>query len=479
MPRLRATLILLAVYLLWAGTVSAQTTQPVDRVFVLQAGGAWIEFQPKDASFVPVNLPVFGLAFDRTGSGKYTGEWVPVARPTTQPATQPTTRPADVGSLPPPVIVKPPGIHVASGESITAALKAAGSGTVVYLAAGGVYNEGVTDTSLRLRSVTLAAWGNGAKPLVKVPNGSALVLYRPTDVTVTGIEFASDKPTAAGIRIFGGERVKLDGINVHDFVFGVTCEPYATNRASQFTLTRSEVWGNYSPKNKGDSSGVFVSGTDGVEITNNYIHDNGWREGESAGTDRNHNLYAVADVTGFVLKDNVIARGASWNAQVRCGGEVEGNTFVDAPAHLSFGYVNGAGPIAIGGVSGKVNNNTFIGERLMAGQHRGTALVFGNCKPGAVECVGNIFANDNPPNPNRGVNQAAIRTDIGILSDDNPHRGKDVRVTDLVIKDNKGVWPGGIFKNNVARFNPINVQKTFEPVDVQQVRAAALAKVGG
>ena len=50
----------------------------------------------------------------------------------------------------------------------------------------------------------------------------------------------------------------------------------------------------------------------------------------------NHNLYVQENVTDITVRDNIFMRGSSFGAQVRPGGVIEGNSFIDNNAALNF-----------------------------------------------------------------------------------------------------------------------------------------------
>jgi len=134
-----------------------------------------------------------------------------------------------------------------------------------------------------------------------------------------------------------------------------------------------------------------------------------------------------------------IADAASHGLQARTGGAVENNLFLNNPIGLSYGVVNGSGPLVAGGVTGAVRGNVFLGGNDIHNQPRGIGIEIANIKPidGAV-VEKNIFANSYA-----GGLFAAIN-----LTTSNNHFNPEeaAGLNDLTIKDNvvynwtRGLW---------------------------------------
>jgi len=364
-------------------------------------------------------------------------------RPATQPTTKPATQPGSVASP-----VPSPLYSVAPGQSWAAAVRAAKPGDTVTLAPG-VYTDALTDADLRLDRVTIE--GNGA--VIRVAEGSALVLYRPNGVTIRGLKFEAAKPTASGVRIFGGNGVTIDGCSVTGFTFGATIEPSAKNRSADITVVRSTISGNWNPN--GDSSGLYAQGVDRITIEATAFDGNGWKEGVSRGSIRNHNAYLAGDCTAVVVRASSFSRASSHGLQARAGGLIENNVFTDNPIHLSFGLVNGGGPITPGGVTGSVKGNRFVGTRPLAGQPRGWAIEIGNVRD--VDIDGNTFDGSHTFDPKKEI-VAAIKTDVCRLSPSHPQAKDVVKIGRLRIDGNAGRWPGGLLRQG-AKADALTVRE--------------------
>src|SRR5690606_39565357 len=76
-------------------------------------------------------------------------------------------------------------------------------------------------------------------------------------------------------------------------------------------------------------------------IENTLADHNGWEEGYKTGDGRapnklSHNIYIQYDNLDVTFRDNVILRGSSVGAQIRSGGMVEGNAFLDNNVALNI-----------------------------------------------------------------------------------------------------------------------------------------------
>jgi len=113
--------------------------------------------------------------------------------------------------------------------------------------------------------------------------------------------------------------------------------------------------------------GMYLSGADGILIEENLFDHNGWDEQiEGAGaTMFNHNIYmstANPNCNKITVRGNILARASAHGLQLRSGGSVEDNLFVQNAINLNVGYHNSA---SLAGAYGIVKNNVFQEVRLM------------------------------------------------------------------------------------------------------------------
>ncbi len=113
--------------------------------------------------------------------------------------------------------------------------------------------------------------------------------------------------------------------------------------------------------------GLYLTGVDGILIEENLFDHNGWNEQiDSAGaTMYNHNIYMSThnpNPDNIFVRGNILARASAHGLQLRSGGLVEDNLFVQNAINLNVGYhANTPMP----GAKAIVRNNVFQEVRLM------------------------------------------------------------------------------------------------------------------
>ncbi len=92
-------------------------------------------------------------------------------------------------------------------------------------------------------------------------------------------------------------------------------------------------------------SGIYAANSDGVLIRDNVFDQIGWQEGydynQSASSPMppsmfSHNIYVQHSSSDVTLSSNVLMNGASFGAQMRPGGVIEGNAFINNNAGLNY-----------------------------------------------------------------------------------------------------------------------------------------------
>ena len=145
-------------------------------------------------------------------------------------------------------------------------------------------------------------------------------------------------------------------------------------------------------------AGLYAANMDGLLIEDSFVHHNGWRDGydgtPAAGQPPSmysHNIYVQSDTTDVTFRDNVVAQGASFGAQLRGGAFVEDNAFVDNNVGLSVvgGDYRGAGPV--GNLSLVSGNLVTSAAYKIAPQIGGVSLGLVNEGEGTV-LAGNVVA---------------------------------------------------------------------------------------
>jgi hypothetical protein len=403
-----------AALLIAAPAFANPSTRPAsDRLIYHRADGRQIELRPADDRWPIVNRDVAGAEIVRPDGGR--GVWV------VAPAA-----PSDGPLLPP-------------GSDITAAIDAAAAGTRIYLQAGATYPAAVIR-----KPVTLLAWGEGPRPrIIAGGDFSALYAWAVDGITLRGVACVGtgEQARGAALELWGCRDFLAEDCEFSLHRYGVSIQPARERRPARLTFARCWIRDNCAPPGTNtDCHGLFAGAADALQLSDCLIDRNGWSD-RHGGSARNHGVYVRGDCGPAIVSGCLIARSASHGLQARSGGDVLRNVFVDNPIHLSYGLVNGEGPIFRGGVSGDVAGNAFIGSRLLAGQVRGWAIEVGN-NVRAAQVRGNLFHLPALPGSlPRGLIVAAVKVDVGRLADGNPDRGREVGVVDLSIVDNAATWP--------------------------------------
>ena len=178
-------------------------------------------------------------------------------------------------------------------------------------------------------------------------------------VAVLGIDFlAHTRIGSEGSTGFwwlgAGETVLVEDCRFSGFAGGMTIQGSATDRPTNVLIRRTIVIDSYRSSG-GHSQGIFANYVHGLTIEQSAIIRNGWHQPDrSDATVFNHNLYLSSDNSDVIVRDNVIARGSSHGLQLRPGGIVTGNIFIENPlaAFVSRGE----------GITSIVRDNIVIGR---------------------------------------------------------------------------------------------------------------------
>lgn len=149
------------------------------------------------------------------------------------------------------------------------------------------------------------------------------------------------------------------------------------------------------PFAKGGRVHIYWQGVTGGLLEENFLYHLGWSP-TVADDKYTHNCYVTHDCTGIVFRRNISMSSSSHGVQLRCGGVMDENVFIDT-ALQSFGYVLGGSqgsPDRNGGVSGSIRDNLFIDPKKIDGVDRGTGVQVGNINSLGLELRGNMFLND-------------------------------------------------------------------------------------
>lgn len=437
-------------------TVSVEDDR--DSLLSISASGVVTELIPEDPTAKPVDRPVFGARILRTADGSQLGNWI-VKPPEPLKPTLPTD-----------------GVIVQPNENLGQRLReiAAGPLRKAYLFRGQRYQP--VNQTLTINNLQVDAWGEGPMPVIAGNGATCLFLWACDNLFFRNIKIDGGRATKedqAGVDARGCRNIGFADCEITGNRMGITYQPLQARTCSKLSVLRCKIHENSPTRDGVDGSGIFVGGCDGVSIIANWIERNGW-SGTYRGSMRNHGVYVRGDCSGAIaLSGNLISRSASHGAQMRSGGTVSGNIFVDNPIHLSFGLVNGAGPIIEGGVIGAIVDNYFSGTRPLAGSSRGWAIEVSNTRSVAID--GNSFACKQTTSG--GAVVAAIKLDVCNLDESNPQRGKAVGVLSASFGNkNAGEWqPANLWRHPANTQAPSQMPWVNRPADQVQREASTLA----
>jgi hypothetical protein len=196
----------------------------------------------------------------------------------------------------------------------------------------------------------IGAWGEGAKPVMEQ--------YQMIFQNISSNLVIQDLHFTGGLTLLDGKNIIFDNVTFTKNGLGIQDSFGVTVRNSEFydiyienpvnsTTTWNPSW------NK--CQGLFVGNVDGVLLEKNFFDMIAWeKDYRSDGSVQggmppnmfNHNMYLDQNNTDLTLRDTISMRASSWGAQVRSGGFIEDNLFLDNNAGFSFlgGMFGGQGP---------------------------------------------------------------------------------------------------------------------------------------
>jgi len=150
----------------------------------------------------------------------------------------------------------------------------------------------------------------------------------------------------------------------------------------------------------GHAQGIFLQGVTNFTLDECIFDHNGWAEelSEAEPTQFNHNIYyQYGSDESFTIKNSILSRGSSHGMQLRSGGRVENNLFMENAINILIG--SGNTDNNIGGVTGWVIDNVILDASDIRPRQghpndpmlRGWALSFENLKE--ITVTGNIASN--------------------------------------------------------------------------------------
>lgn len=268
-----------------------------------------------------------------------------------------------------------------------------------------------------LHPLYIGAWGEGEKP--EITTQFKQFQESTENVVIQDIHFTG------GVFWLEGKNVIFDNVTVSEEGLSMQGAEGVTIRQSEFLdIVREESL------NGGDwelhldrISGIYINRADGVLLENTLVDKTGWAEdyspvGDASGGQPpslySQNIYMGDEITDITMRDVITMRGSSFGAQIRSGGFIEDNLFLDNNAALD----------ALGGDyqgKGNVGQYSLITDNVAtSGAHRTTEIGGGAKTQGVVDrgnltsMVDNIVAHlADPNNPDEIADKIITHQGLG------------------------------------------------------------------
>ena len=269
-----------------------------------------------------------------------------------------------------------------------------------------------------LHPLYIGAWGEGEKP--EITTEFRQYQESSENVVIQDIHFTGN------VFLLSAKNIIFDNILVSEDKFSIQQSESITIRNSEFLdIFREDSLngGDWEP-HLDRISAIYINSVDGFLMENTLVDHAGWEEGydpDQSGADGqppsqySQNIYLGDVMTDVTMRDVITMRGASWGAQVRSGGFIEDNVFLDNNAgfHTVGGDYQGKGHI--GEYSLITNNVVTSGAHKLATQIG--AKTYGLEDRGALtSLVDNIVAHLADPNNPEELEEKPY-TDTGLRTD--------------------------------------------------------------
>ncbi|WP_103174343.1 right-handed parallel beta-helix repeat-containing protein [Paracoccus sp. SY] len=278
-----------------------------------------------------------------------------------------------------------------------------------------------------LNPILISSYGEGERPIItksqiyNTSNNANIVIR---DLTFTD-----------GLKIFKGKNFLLEEVSIrHDTLTAEDVDNFTLRNSDIIDVFRDESVskGMWQP-HVNRISGFYANDVDGLLIENNFVDHAGWADNYKANLSLSggqppsmysHGLYLNYDNTDLTLRDNMVMRSASFAAQVRSGGVIENNLFLDNNAAVTFGSGRDKQTYGTG------NYTLVLDNVITSGAHRDVtegprgALTMGAVNTGQMTTmIGNIIAHLADPNNasellKKYVSHHALKEKIELFYDD-------------------------------------------------------------
>ncbi len=258
----------------------------------------------------------------------------------------------------------------------------------------------------------ISSYGEGPRPRL-LTDGSVLWSAQLSDVDVSyfaviGLHLESaegSEPSHAISWHESGENLLFEDLYIESFAVGLNIQNQEDDEGTRdVKVRRSIVVDVYSATTF--SHGAFFFGLSDVVVEENLFDHNGWRGSrDDTASTLNHNIY-VQNVgnDNFTVRGNILSRASATGIQLRPGGVLEDNLFVENPISAIVGYpFDDPWSTHPDGVDSIVRNNVILqGTDTNSTTPRGIAIQLSDVRSNTT--VGNIIANEiSSPTNTRGI----------------------------------------------------------------------------
>lgn len=261
-----------------------------------------------------------------------------------------------------------------------------------------------------LHPLHLTAWGEGADPEIT----SEFMQYQESTANLV----VQDVLFSGGVTLIGASNIMIDSVSFTAEEFAVMQSDGISVRNSDFIDVIREAskdggdWEAHSDR----IQAMFAQFVDGLMLEGNFFDHSAWEEGYTWDGDGSagqapsmfsHNIYFGHENTDVTLRDTITMRAASIGAQVRSGGFLEDNLFLDNNGGFNF---HGGGDERVG------NYTLFTDNVVTSGAHKDADLIGAYATGGATDgelssLVDNIITHLMDPN---NPDEAAYKIWTGI-----------------------------------------------------------------
>ncbi|WP_411958380.1 right-handed parallel beta-helix repeat-containing protein [Paracoccus homiensis] len=252
-----------------------------------------------------------------------------------------------------------------------------------------------------LHPMLVGAYGEGSDPVIS----SLINIYQRVSnhVVIRDLD-------VHGMKALDGHNILLDNMSLTGASLNIqTVENFTFRNSDIVDIVNDEPnpQADYWHPSLNRTGGAYLAENTGVLFEGNFLDHNGWAEGYDYNLSAEYpqppsyysqNIYITDNNRDLTLRDNIVMRGASFGAQVRSGGVIEDNIFLDNNAGVSFlgGNYKGAGYVG--------NYSLFLDNLVTSAGHKRVAEKEGALSIGVIDeatqssLIGNIVAHLADPN---------------------------------------------------------------------------------